>query len=85
MHHISLKTIAWRFFDMKHKIDGRVWVSVGLEPYTKADGTEINLRVWETECAKCSTKVRIKTPDRLYEHSKAFFTKHCDAHKGARK
>lgn len=59
--------------------DGRVFYFLANTPYTKKDGTEIELAVWHSQCAECGAPFTIQTPTNGV--SEAFGRKHCDAHK----
>lgn len=65
---------------MEHTINGRTWVAVGREPYTRKDGTQTELIRWQIKCAKCETMVEITTPAK-FDTTKAFGSKHCPAHR----
>jgi hypothetical protein len=45
-------------------IDGHEFTFLGLEPYTRKDGTDTMLRVWRTHCSTsgCSNMWEFKTP-----------------------
>lgn len=64
----------------EHAYNGRVWLLVGREPYTRKDGTATELLRWQTPCAVCASPVEIRTPV-AYDGTKAFGAKHCAAHK----
>ena len=59
--------------------DGRVFKWLTFEPYTRKDGTETELSVWESACAVCGAPFTVATP--RTGASKAFGRKHCDTHK----
>jgi hypothetical protein len=65
---------------LEHTYKGRTWVAVGREPYTRLDGTVIELVRWQTPCARCEAIAEIKTPVD-YGSSKAFAVKHCAQHR----
>lgn len=63
---------------------GRVFTEIGTENYTNKQGRTVLLRVWEAPCAHpgCSERFTIKTPvTDTANTSKAFFMKHCVAHR----
>jgi hypothetical protein len=63
--------------------DGRRFVCIGAQPYTRKDGSETALLVWQAQCVECGAPFTIKTPHYAREasDSKAFGRKRCDAHK----
>lgn len=62
---------------------GQTYRCVGEEPYTRRDGTDTTLMVWESECAKCGQAFKFKTP---VAASKFIPNRRCAKHKrpGAR-
>jgi hypothetical protein len=61
----------------------RLFRLVELKPYTRADGTESAVAVWQTTCAECGCAVTVETGNRLtaVTTTKAFGIKHCTDHK----
>jgi len=60
--------------------DGREFIQIGEEAYTRVNGTDMVLWVWKGACAKCSAPFEVKTPADRYSLT-AFQRKHCDEHK----
>lgn len=58
---------------------GRPWVEVGSEPYTRKDGTETTLIVWESYCVECGIPIFCRTPLN-FSKSKAFGSARCKLH-----
>ena len=62
----------------RHVFKGRVWGAIGVEPYTRKDGQETVLAVWQGSCTACGGPIVVRTP-RLANLSKTntFYTKRC--------
>ncbi len=60
--------------------DGRVFTWQSFKPYTRKDGTDTELSVWQASCAICGELFTVTTPKT--GDTKAFYRKHCDIHKG---
>lgn len=60
--------------------DGRVFLFERFEPYTRKNGTLMDLMVFSCKCAKCEIRFEIKTtaPDPTLQ---SFGKKHCETHK----
>lgn len=54
---------------------------VGLEPYTRTDGEEIFLAIWESECRVCDVPFRCTTSARVIDR----LTRTCPDHHGMRR
>lgn len=68
----------------------RLFLLVGTAPYTRLDGTQTELALWEGRCRRCGSPFIIATPmitpETFRLSSKAFGRCHCDIHKrGAKK
>lgn len=59
--------------------DGRVFTWLAMKPYTRKDGTDTELSVWQSACAICDEPFTVATPKT--GNTKAFYRKHCDSHK----
>lgn len=61
-----------------HTFKGRVWEAKGAEPYTRKDGTETELVVWQGLCTSCNGPMQVRTP-RLVNLSatNVFYNKRC--------
>ncbi|GAC1550099.1 MAG: hypothetical protein NVS2B5_05730 [Beijerinckiaceae bacterium] len=42
--------------------DNDIYRCVGLQPYTRRDGSQTNLVIWETECPRCGEPFTCLTP-----------------------
>lgn len=62
-----------------HTPDGRVFHRLADIPYTRLDGTQVQIAVWHSACAVCGVPFFIQTP--VSGVGKDFGKKHCDAHK----
>ncbi len=60
--------------------DGRLFEHIRCDPYSRRDGTQTLLSIWQSACAVCGAPFSVSTP-RFISTSKAFDRKHCDAHK----
>lgn len=59
------------------------WVLQRTAPYTRTDGTKTQIKLWQSQCVKCSAPIFCKTP--MDEStSRAFGLKHCNEHKAVR-
>ncbi len=59
---------------------GRRWVVLGFEPYTRKDGAETELAVWQGCCVKCNGAFNVKSPRTLVlEYSNSFGAARCPA------
>lgn len=59
----------------------------GEAPYTRKDGTQTTLAVWEASCVDCGELFEVKTPlpgTNGFAATKAFGRVRCDAHKQQR-
>lgn len=63
--------------------DGRIFSHTAVEPYTRKNGTQTELKIWEAKCSRqdCEKTFTVKTPAGGTADSKAFGRKHCDDHK----
>ena len=52
---------------------GRRWLAVGFEPYTRKDGTETELAVWQGHCKACNKPFTVRTPAETYLASSGSF------------
>ena len=69
----------------KHLFKGRTYTCIGFEPYTTKDGRDIELAVFEGNCAVCGSPFQVTTTVNGFERTNAFFTKHCQQHKRTKK
>lgn len=62
---------------------GQLFVKTGAKPYTRKDGTETVIYLWEAECAHagCAEKFTVTTTASANASYKCFLRRHCDAHK----
>jgi hypothetical protein len=59
----------------EHK--GQRYVCTSVSPYTRRDGTQTTVLVWESQCAECGETFTFKTPNReRFEPNRR-----CHAHK----
>lgn len=64
--------------------DGRVFTLVGTEPYTRKDGTETALDLWEGACKVCGAAYTVKTAGERKAPLEAyaqFNVVHCQQHR----
>lgn len=59
--------------------DSRVFKWLAFKPYTRKDGTDTELSIWQSACAICGEAFTVATPKD--GTGKAFCRKHCDSHK----
>ncbi len=59
--------------------DGRVFTWQSFKPYTRKDGTDTELSVWQSHCVICGESFTVATPKA--GHSQSFGRKHCEAHR----
>jgi len=59
--------------------DGRVFTWLAFKPYTRKDGTDTELSVWQSHCAICGAPFTVATPKA--GHTQSFYNKHCTDHK----
>lgn len=60
--------------------NGFVWTEVGRQAYTRLDGSETTLRVWEAHCVVCGADIQCRTPLDASK-SNAFGLRRCKEHK----
>jgi hypothetical protein len=67
---------------MKYEHKGRVWWLVGQRPYTRRDGSETVLDVWQSLCAECVGPFEVAVPaEAMPGNSNGFETVHCTEHR----
>lgn len=68
---------------LEHVYRGRTFRQVGTEPYTRLDGSETQLIVWQAPCVACGAPFTVRTPV-AYDTTQAFGRARCDVHKQRR-
>lgn len=59
--------------------DGRLFTWLAFKPYTRKDGTDTELSVWQSHCVICGESFTVATPKA--GRSQSFGRKHCEAHR----
>ena len=71
--------MAERLFDVAW-IKGQEYRFVRTEPYTRRDGSETIVEIWESHCARCG---RLFQTIRPANPAKSEWTRRCNTHKNA--
>ena len=58
--------------------DGQRYELIGTEPYTRRDGSETTLSLWQSECPVCGKAFEVRTPARARKFEPS---RRCEKHK----